>query len=370
VTTQKDPSNAQNRRPTGATRRLQDINDDLDMPGLADGELIEDEDEFAGDVCLEDSGDQPAIGLEGYGQIGLYLHDISHYSMLTPREETALARLIRRGQSAQRNLDLGHFDPDACPRLESDAREGRKARNRLVEANVFLAVSIAQKYMGQGVPLPDLVQEGNLALIQAVETFDLRRRCRFSTYATWWIRFAITTAIADQGRFVRLPTHAMRKLVKLARATDQLTQSLGREPTPGELAQSTGLPLGLVKHLLTLDGQPASFDQPADDAQHMGDAPDEWIEDVETLSPVESMMEQSRLEEVRQIVAGLPVKESLVLRMRFGLDDGITHTLTEIGQAMGFTAERIRQIEAQALARLRSSKAMRLCFEESGGRLM
>ena len=367
MTTQKDPSKTQNRRPTGATRRQQDINDDLDLPSLADGELIEDEGEFAGDVCLEDSDDRSAISLEGYGQIGLYLRDISHYSMLTPREEIALARLIRRGRSAQKELDLGRSDPDACPRLESDALEGREARNRLVEANVFLAVSIAQKYMGQGVPLPDLVQEGNLALIQAAETFDVRRRCRFSTYATWWIRFAITTAIADQGRFVRLPTHAMRKLVKLARATDQLTQSLGREPTPGELAQSTGLPLGLVKHLLTLDGQPASFDQPADDAQPMGDAPGEWIEDVETLSPVESVMEQGRLEEVRQIVAGLPPKESLVLRMRFGLDDGITHTLTEIGQVMGLTAERIRQIEAQALARLRDSKAMQLCFEESGG---
>jgi RNA polymerase primary sigma factor len=318
-------------------------------------------------VCKEDSDDQSAVGLEGYGQIGLYLRDISHYSMLTPRKETALARLVRRGRAAQRKLELGRCDPDARPRLESDVREGREARNRLVEANVFLAVSIAQKYRGQGVPLPDLVQEGNLALIQAAETFDVRRRCRFSTYATWWLRFAITTAIADQGRFVRLPTHVMRKLVKLARATDQLTQSLGREPTPAELAQSTGLPLDLVKHLLTLNGQPASFDQPADDAQSVGDAPDEWIEDVETLSPAESVMEQSRLEEVRQIVAGLPARESLVLRLRFGLDDGIAHTLTEIGQAMGLTAERIRQIEAQALARLRDSKAMRLCFAESGG---
>jgi RNA polymerase sigma factor (sigma-70 family) len=226
VTTQKDSSKTQNRRPTGATRRRQDIHDDLDMPGLADGELIEDEDEFANDVCLEDSDDQPTIGLEGYGQIGLYLHDISHYSMLTPREETTLARLIRRGQSAQKELELGRFDPDARPRLESDACEGREARNRLVEANVFLAVSIAQKYMGQGVPLPDLVQEGNLALIQAAETFDLRRRCRFSTYATWWIRFAITTAIADQGRVVRLPTHALAALSRGSWAMVQLTDEL------------------------------------------------------------------------------------------------------------------------------------------------
>ncbi len=367
MTTQTDRSKTRHRRSTRVKRPRQAVHDDLDVLGLVDEELDEQGGELADDARQEDLDDQPAIGLEGYGQIGLYLHDISRYSMLTASEEITLARLIQRGHSAQRQLELGRCDPYVRPRLEADAREGREARNRLVEANVFLAVSLAQKYKGQGVPLPDLIQEGNLALIQAAETFDMRRRCRFSTYATWWIRFAITTAIADQGHFVRLPTHAMRKLVKLARATDQLTQSLGREPTPGELAQSTGLPLGLVKHLLTLDGQPVSFDQPANDAQSTSDTPDEWIEDIEALSPVEAVMEQNRLEEVRQIVASLPAKESLVLKMRFGLEDGISHTLIETGRVMGLTAERVRQIETRALARLRGSEAMRLCFEESGG---
>ena len=373
MTTHKDSSKTktQNRRPTGVKRgrpRQVNMDDELDDLALLDDEVIEDElseeDECMEGVCPDDLDDQPATALEGYSQIGLYLHDISRCSRVTPAEEITLAKLIRRGQSVQKVLDSGRFEPDDRARLEAKVHEGREARNRLVEANVFLAVSIAKNYAGQGVPLPDLVQEGNLALLQAAETFDIRRRCRFSTYATWVIRYTITTSIADQGRFVRLPTHAMRKLMKLARASDEIHQSLGREPTPAELAQSTGLPLDLVKKLLKFSVQPFSVEQEAEGASHEDDAVGEWIEEMQELSAVESMAEQEHFARARRIVASIPAQESLVLRMRFGLDGGIRHTLAEIGQRMGFTAERIRQLEAQALARLRDSKEMRRCFDE------
>ncbi|KRT76895.1 MAG: RpoD subfamily RNA polymerase sigma-70 subunit, RNA polymerase primary sigma factor [Armatimonadetes bacterium CSP1-3] len=257
--------------------------------------------------------------------VRLYLKDIGKIRRLTAREEVELAQ-----------------------RAERDDAE---ARRRLIEANLRLVISVAKKYVGRGLPFLDLIQEGNRGLIRAVEKFDWRRGFKFSTYATWWIRQAITRSIADQARTIRLPVHIGGTLTRLAREARRLTQELGREPTTGEIAEAMGVPAERVREMRRIVQEPVSLETPT------GEEDDtvlrNFIADQEALAPEAAVSSIMLKKELDRALHTLPPRERKILRLRFGLDDGRPHTLEEVGREFGLTRERIRQIEAGALKKLR-----------------
>jgi len=283
--------------------------------------------------------------------VRLYLRDIGRHELLTKDDEVHLARLMEAGQAAATALAAGDVPPAQQAALRREVRRGEAAQRRFVESNLRLVVSIAKRYQASGLPLLDLVQEGNLGLMHAVEKFDWRKGFKFSTYATWWIRQAITRGIANTGRTIRLPVHAGDVLVRLQRARTRLESELGRPPTEAELAVDADLPVERVRDALRAAVEPISLSEPLreDSESELGDV----VEDTWTPSPLEQAAAALLPGDVQRLLVGLDPRERDVLRLRYGLDRGEPRTLEEVGAAFGLTRERIRQIEGRALGKLR-----------------
>ncbi len=292
--------------------------------------------------------------------VRLYLKEIGKVALHTADQEVDLARRIEAGLFAAAELAGAAVLPAALVRdLKAIAYDGSVAKRQLVEANLRLVVSIAKRYVGRGMLFLDLIQEGNLGLIRAVEKFDYTKGFKFSTYATWWIRQAITRAIADQARTIRIPVHMVETLNKLVRLQREILQERGRPATPEELADALELPVHKVLDIQKLAQEPVSLDTPVgtEEDSHLGD----FIEDTDAVVPADAATFTMLQEQLGDVLHGLSEREQTVIRMRFGLDDGQPRTLEEVGQAFGVTRERIRQIESKTLSKLRHpSRADRL----------
>jgi RNA polymerase primary sigma factor len=283
--------------------------------------------------------------------IGLYLKEVGRVPLLLAEEEVSLAKRMEAGRIAREKLEANGVSAEEWHKLISYAEDGVAAREHLVRANSRLVISVAKKYIGRGVPFLDLIQEGNIGLIRAANKFDYRLGHKFSTYATWWIRQAVTRAIADQSRTIRIPVHMGDQINKLLRASHHLTQELGREPTSEELAAALDLPKRKAEDMLQVARRPLSLETPTDDEgdSELGD----FIEDQEGLAPEDAVTSDMLRDLLRGILQDLPPREVRILQLRYGLIDGETYTLEEVGKKLGVTRERVRQIEAQALSRLR-----------------
>ncbi len=289
----------------------------------------------------------------------LYFREMGRARLLTAEEETTLARQVVAARQARRRLrQEPDLDPAERARLKRIIRRGKIARRRMVEANTRLVISIAKRYIGQGVPFLDLIQEGNIGLMRAVDRFDPERGYKFSTYATWWIRQAVSRAVADQSRTIRLPVHVGEKLLRLRRASQMLEQELGRAPSPEEVAEVTELPPDRVRGYLQVATQPLSLEQPVGEEEDstLG----QFIEDEDSPAPPEAVEQGLLRERINELLDTLSPREARILRMRYGLYDGHSYTLKEIGDKFGLTRERIRQIEAEALSHLRHPSRSRL----------
>ncbi len=284
--------------------------------------------------------------------IGLYLKEIGKVPLLTAEEEVSLAMRMESGKKAQARLGVGRYNnEDKQLELERQLEDGIRAREHLIRANSRLVISVAKKYIGRGVPFLDLIQEGNIGLIRASNKFDYKRGHKFSTYATWWIRQAVTRAIADQSRTIRVPVHMGDQINKMLRISHQLTQRLGRSPTPEELAAEMEIPVRKVEQMLDVARRPLSLEMPTDDEGEstLGD----FVEDTDSPSPPDRVSSLMLRDQLMEILVDLPPREVKILQMRYGLLDGQTYTLEQVGKKLGVTRERVRQIEAQALSRLR-----------------
>lgn len=284
--------------------------------------------------------------------IGLYLKEIGKVPLLTAEEEVSLAKRVEAGKKAQTKLTAGRYaNDDKRYELELQLEDGIRAREHLIRANSRLVISVAKKYIGRGVPFLDLIQEGNIGLIRASNKFEYKRGHKFSTYATWWIRQAVTRAIADQSRTIRVPVHMGDQINKMLRISHQLTQRLGRSPTPEELAAELEIPVRKVEQMLDVARRPLSLEMPTDDEgdSTLGD----FVEDTDSPSPPDRVSALMLKDQLMDILVDLPPREVKILQMRYGLLDGQTYTLEQVGKKMGVTRERVRQIEAQALSRLR-----------------
>ena len=263
-----------------------------------------------------------------------------------------IVRLQKRIQNVQTEVDLDVADiKEINRRVSIGEAKARRAKKEMVEANLRLVISIAKKYTNRGLQFLDLIQEGNIGLMKAVDKFEYRRGYKFSTYATWWIRQAITRSIADQARTIRIPVHMIETINKLNRISRQMLQEMGREPTPEELGERMEMPEDKIRKVLKIAKEPISMETPIgdDEDSHLGD----FIEDIQALSPVDSATAEGLREATRSVLAGLTARESKVLRMRFGIEMNTDHTLEEVGKQFDVTRERIRQIEAKALRKLR-----------------
>jgi len=300
---------------------------------LSDAWTAEDDDDDEEEIFQEDNSYIDDIADDS---VRLYLREIGKIPLLTAQEELALAKKVVSGD--------------------------KRAKDQMAEANMRLVVSIAKRYVGRGLDLLDLIQEGNTGLLRAVEKFDPDRGFKFSTYATWWIRQAITRAIADQARTIRIPVHMVETINKLLRTQRRLTQELNREPTNEEIAVAMEMDVDKVEHIMKIKQDISSLDASVRDDEEdsvLGD----FIEDEDQKTPSESASEQLLKEQVRQILSSLTEREQKILKLRFGLEDGKSHTLEEVGQEFSVTRERIRQIEAKALAKLRKNKETRRLHE-------
>ena len=291
------------------------LDDDMDIDGLDDEEEVE--------LDKIDLSVPEGVSIED--PVRMYLKEIGKVPLLSAEEEIELAKRMEQGDE--------------------------NAKKRLAEANLRLVVSIAKRYVGRGMLFLDLIQEGNLGLIKAVEKFDYRKGYKFSTYATWWIRQAITRAIADQARTIRIPVHMVETINKLIRVSRQLLQELGREPTPEEIAEEMDLPVDRVREILKISQEPVSLETPIGEEEdsHLGD----FIQDDNVPVPADAAAFTLLKEQLVEVLGTLTEREQKVLRLRFGLDDGRARTLEEVGKEFNVTRERIRQIEAKALRKLR-----------------
>ena len=334
---------------------------DEDLPD--DEELRSTEEEEEPDMENIDLSVPEGISIED--PVRMYLKEIGKVPLLTADQEIDLAQKIEAGELATRVLAAGkqkkqpHLDKEQEKILEGKSEEdlqemvayGEDAKKKLAEANLRLVVSIAKRYVGRGMLFLDLIQEGNLGLIKAVEKFDFRKGFKFSTYATWWIRQAITRAIADQARTIRIPVHMVETINKLIRISRQLLQELGREPTPEEIAEQMNIPVGRVREILKISQEPVSLETPIGEEEdsHLGD----FIQDDNVPVPADAAAFMLLKEQLVEVLSTLTDREQKVLRLRFGLDDGRARTLEEVGKEFNVTRERIRQIEAKALRKLR-----------------
>ena len=331
----------------GVEEFLVGINDDMEPPMSEIAEI--EEEELVDPNTLVDSFsiDDP---------VRMYLKEIGRVPLLTADEEVALATAMSAGREAQERLDEAEEDGIAIPEEEMPAlkaaiREGTKAKQALAEANLRLVVSIAKRYVGRGMLFLDLIQEGNLGLIKAVEKFDYTKGYKFSTYATWWIRQAITRAIADQARTIRIPVHMVETINKVIRVSRQLLQQLGHDPSPEEISEEMGMPVDKVREILKIAQEPVSLETPIGEEEdsHLGD----FIPDEGASEPSEAASFTLLKEQLVDVLSTLTPREEKVLKLRFGIEDGRTRTLEEVGKEFNVTRERIRQIEAKALRKLR-----------------
>lgn len=336
--------------------------DDATVGGPSDDELSED-DELDEDSKKEDNENYLA-NIDTDDTIGLYLKEVGRVPLLTAEQEVDLAQRIERGRLAREELALGAAGNERRNDLQVWIRDGWAAREHLITANSRLVISVAKKYMGRGVPFLDLIQEGNIGLIRAAKKFDYRRGHKFSTYATWWIRQAVTRAIADQGRTIRVPVHMGDQINKLLRVQHQLTQRLGRDPSVEELASTLEVTPQKVENMIQVARRPLSLETPTDDEEDsvLGD----FIQDEEIPAPDETATYNLLREHLESVLNTLPPREVRILQLRYGLLDGQAYTLEEVGRKMGVTRERVRQIEAQALSRLRHPAIRRKLREYLG----
>jgi RNA polymerase primary sigma factor len=289
--------------------------------------------------------------------IGLYIKEASRVPLLSHDEEIELSQRIERGKLAREELARGNTSQLRSKELHRLIEDGWTARQHLITANSRLVISIAKKYMGRGVPFLDLIQEGNIGLMRAAKKFEYQRGFKFSTYATWWIRQAITRAVADQARTIRVPVHMGDQISRMLRMQHQLKQKLSRDPSMEELAEALDVLPEKVEHMIQVSRHPLSLQMPIgeEEDEMLGD----FIEDEEAPSPDETAMHNILREHLEEVLDRLPPREVRILQLRYGLLDGQVLTLNEVGRRMGVTRERVRQIEAQALRRLRSSKIQR-----------
>ena len=319
-------------------------------------ELVEDLDKELEEIEvskeeLEDLSVPEGINIDDH--VKMYLKEIGKVNLLTPEEELSLAKRMADGETAKEQLEeIGEeIDEDTKKQIDLLIADGEKAKKSLAEANLRLVVSIAKRYVGRGMLFLDLIQEGNLGLIKAVDKYDYTKGYKFSTYATWWIRHAITRAIADQARTIRIPVHMVETINKLVRVSRQLVQELGREPTPEELAKELNMPVDKVREISKISQEPVSLETPIGEEEdsHLGD----FIPDEDAPAPSEAASFVLLKEQLGAVLETLSEREAKVLRLRFGLDDGRARTLEEVGKEFDVTRERIRQIEAKALRKLR-----------------
>jgi RNA polymerase primary sigma factor len=336
--------------------QLEDIFAALFEQGIDVGQAREEEPEpmaelaeLEMEVVEDDAFDLSQIEIDD--SISLYLKEIGRVPLLTAEEEVDLAKRMERGRDSRRKLSDGMEDWEERERMLWFVRDGQSAQEHLIKANSRLVVSVAKKYVGRGVPFLDLIQEGNIGLIRAVKKFDYRRGYKFSTYATWWIRQAVTRAIADQGRTIRVPVHMYEQINRLTRTSRQLVQELGRDPTTDEIAGELGVSSRKVEHIMRVSQRPLSLEMPVGEEEdsYLGD----FIEDEDADAPGDAAGQQLLREVIDEIFQSLTPREVRILQLRFGLVDGYCYTLEEVGKKFGVTRERIRQIEAQALSRLR-----------------
>jgi RNA polymerase primary sigma factor len=313
------------------------------------------------DPAGESALDEPSRADEFFSSddpVGLYLKEMARVPLLSTEEELELAIRIERAHNARKRLEPRDAETaEKRRRIEPILADGMAARENLIKANTRLVVSIAKRFIGRGIPFLDLIQEGNLGLMKAVEKFDHHRGFRFSTYATWWIKQSITRAIADQGRTIRVPVHMVDRIRQLYKTQRELEQSLGRPPTIEEIAAALELPVRKVQWILKVSWQPLSLESPVgeDDGAELG----QFIEDDTSLTPMQSAYLSMLKDKMAKVLNDLSPRESQVLRWRFGLYDGHEYTLEEVGQKFGLTRERIRQIEGKALRQLRHPRRAR-----------
>ena len=326
---------------------LLDLPDDVEPPM----EVIE-------EISEEEIVD-PSTMVDSFGTddpVRMYLKEIGKVNLLTSEEEIDLAQTMGAGNEAKEQLEelekMGEEIPEEVRKeLERAIKKGERAKQRLAEANLRLVVSIAKRYVGRGMQFLDLIQEGNLGLIKAVEKFDFTKGFKFSTYATWWIRQAITRAIADQARTIRIPVHMVETINKVIRVSRQLLQELGHDPSPEEIAEEMNMPADRVREILKIAQEPVSLETPIGEEEdsHLGD----FIPDEDASEPAEAASFTLLKEQLVDVLGTLTPREEKVLKLRFGIEDGRTRTLEEVGKEFNVTRERIRQIEAKALRKLR-----------------
>lgn len=295
--------------------------------------------------------------IETHDMVRLYLHEATRVPLLSAQEERDLSQRIELGRRAQVELTQGNVRPNRMKELRHLIEDGWEAREHLIRANTRLVISVARKYMGRGLPFLDLVQEGNIGLMRAAKKYDYHRGYKFSTYATWWIRQAITRALADQGRTIRLPVHMGDQISRMMREQHRLQQELGRTPTTEELADALDVTTEKVEQMAKVSQFPISLETPVgeSDEEVFGD----FVEDHETPDPEEIAAQLLLRRDLDELLEELPPREMRVLQLRYGLDGGDPMTLKEVGRRMGITRERVRQLESQAMSRIRSPKSQK-----------
>ena len=327
--------------------------DDLNEDDLNDDDLNDEEDSIAEEISQLEKTFANASHAKINDPVKMYLKEIGQIPLLDPKEEPIIARQIQEGEQAKEDIKNPDLSDEEKKKLAKIIADGEEAKQTLISSNLRLVVSIAKKYVGRGMLFLDLIQEGNCGLIKAVEKFDYTKGFKFSTYATWWIRQSITRAIADQARTIRIPVHMVETINKLTRIQRQLVQDLGRDPMPEEIAEKTeNISAEKVREIQKIALDPVSLETPIgeEDDSHLGD----FIEDKDTLSPDDYTNNQLLKDEINAVLQGLTEREEKVLRLRFGLLDGRTRTLEEVGKEFNVTRERIRQIEAKALRKLKN----------------